>query len=111
MPNRIFLTLALLGTLIITSLFMAVMNNFSQTTPTVFPSHLRDIDLSQRVETLLDTDINLVGSKLRVVVNAAIVTISGIATDEHAMHRALTLASSVHGVNGVQSAMEIELPK
>ena len=62
---------------------MAVMNNFSQTTPTVFPSHLRDIDLSQRVETLLDTTSTWLAPSYASSLNAAIVTISGIATDEH----------------------------
>src|SRR5574343_824345 len=70
-----------------------------------------DAALSDKVETLLRTDIGLAGSQLRVVSKTAIVTVAGSVPDEYALRRALDLASSVRGVREVRNAMEVDLPK
>ncbi len=71
----------------------------------------QDVALGDRVETLLRTDIGLTGSRIRVTSKAAVVTVAGFVPDEHALRRALDLASGVRGVREVRNAMEIELPK
>lgn len=71
----------------------------------------KDAALSDRVETLLRSDIGLTGSYLRVSAKAAVITVGGTVPDQHALQRALELASSVHGVREVRNAMEIDLPK
>ena len=70
-----------------------------------------DAALTDKVETLLRTDIGLAGSQLRVISKAAIVTVAGSVPDEHALRRALDLASGVRGVREVRNAMEVDLPK
>ncbi len=70
-----------------------------------------DDALNDRVETLLRTDIGLAGSRFRVQTHSGIVILGGGVPDEHALHRALELASSVKGVREVRNQLEIELPK
>lgn len=70
-----------------------------------------DSGLSDRVETLLRTDIGLVGSRFRVHSKSGIVTLGGSVPDEHSLRRALDLASSVHGVREVLNALEIDSAK
>ncbi len=67
--------------------------------------------LNDRVETLLRTDIGLAGSRFRVQTHAGIVMLGGGVPDEHALNRALELASSVKGVREVRNQLEIERPK
>jgi hyperosmotically inducible protein len=45
------------------------------------------------------------------VSKAAVVTVAGSVPDEHALRRALDLASGVRGVREVRNAMEVDLPK
>lgn len=71
----------------------------------------QDTALGERVETLLRTDIGLAGSKIRVSAKAAVITVAGTVPDEHALRRALDLASGVRGVREVRNAMEVDLPK
>jgi len=71
----------------------------------------QDTALGDRVETLLRTDIGLAGSRIRVVSRAAVITVAGTVPDEHALRRALDLASGVRGVREVRNALEVELPK
>ncbi|MBL8403121.1 MAG: BON domain-containing protein [Dechloromonas sp.] len=71
----------------------------------------QDAALGERVETLLRTDIGLAGSKIRVFSNAAVITVAGTVPDEHALRRALDLASGVRGVREVRNAMEVYVPK
>lgn len=71
----------------------------------------QDAALGDRVETLLRSDIGLTGSRIRVVSKAAVITVAGYVPDEHALRRALDLASGVRGVREVRNAMEVELPK
>ncbi|MCG2577382.1 BON domain-containing protein [Dechloromonas sp. XY25] len=71
----------------------------------------QDAALGDRVETLLRTDIGLTGSRIRVSSKAAVVTVAGVVPDEHALRRALDLASGVRGVREVRNAMEVDLPK
>jgi osmotically-inducible protein OsmY len=71
----------------------------------------KDAVLNDRVETLLRTDIGLTGSHLRIATRSAVVTVGGSVPDEHALRRALELASNVHGVREVRNAMEVGLPK
>ena len=70
-----------------------------------------DAALTDKVETLLRTDVGLAGSKFRVAAKSAVVTVGGLVPDEHALRRALDLASSVHGVREVRNAMEVDVPK
>jgi osmotically-inducible protein OsmY len=70
-----------------------------------------DATLTDRVETLLRTDIGLAGSQFRVISKSAVVTVGGSVPDEHALRRALDLASGVRGVREVRNAMEVDVPK
>jgi len=70
-----------------------------------------DAVLTEKVETLLRTDVGLAGSQFRILSKSAIVTVGGKVPDEHALRRALDLASGVHGVREVRNAMEVDLPK
>ncbi len=70
-----------------------------------------DNAIAERVENLLRTDVGLAGSQFRVASKAAVVTVGGSVPDEHALRRALDLASSVRGVREVRNAMEVETPK
>lgn len=84
--------------------------------PKVLPGHAAntealDTTLSDKVETILRSDVGLSGSKLRVMAKSAIVTVGGSVPDEHALRRALDLASNVHGVREVRNAMEVVPPK
>ena len=54
-----------------------------------------DSALTDRVETLLRSDIGLVGSRLRVQSRDGVVTVRGKVPDESAMRRALDLASGL----------------
>jgi len=74
-------------------------------------SDSQDLVLHDRVETLLRTDVGLVGSQFRVLARAGVVTVGGTVPDEHSLRRALDLASNVKGVREVRNAMEIESPK
>lgn len=69
-----------------------------------------DPALTDRVETLLRSDIGLAGSRLRVLVRDGVVTVRGKVPDEHAMRRALDLASGLRGVREVRNGMEIGVP-
>lgn len=71
----------------------------------------QDATLIDKVESLLRTDVGLAGSKFRILAKSAVVTIGGSVPDEHALRRALDLASGVHGVREVRNAMEIDPPK
>mgnify|MGYP000058225665 CR=1 FL=1 len=70
-----------------------------------------DAALGDKVETLLRTDLGLTGSQLRILTQSGVVTVGGTVPDEHALRRALDLASSVRGVREVRNSMEIESPK
>lgn len=70
-----------------------------------------DQALSDKVETLLRTDVGLAGSRFRVEGKAGVITLGGSVPDEHSLRRALDLASSVRGVREVRNAMEIDSPK
>jgi hyperosmotically inducible periplasmic protein len=70
-----------------------------------------DDNLNDRVETLLRTDIGLVGARFRVHTENAVVVIAGTVPDEFALYRAIELASGIKGVREVHNAMEIEDPK
>ena len=71
-----------------------------------------DAALSEKVETLLRADVGLVGSQFRIVSKGAVITVGGTVPDEHALRRALDLASGVHGVREVRNAMEVvDFPK
>jgi hypothetical protein len=71
----------------------------------------KDMVLNDKVETLLRTDIGLAGSQFRISTRSSVVTLGGSVPDEHALQRALELASSVRGIREVRNAMEISLPK
>lgn len=70
-----------------------------------------DSTLTDKVETILRTDVGLVGSKIRVSSRSAVVTVAGTVPDEHALRRALDLASSVRGVREVRNGMEVDAQK
>jgi osmotically-inducible protein OsmY len=70
-----------------------------------------DAALHEKVETLLRTDVGLVGSQFRIQSKSGVVTVGGTVPDEHSLRRALDLASAVRGVREVRNAMEIESPK
>jgi len=70
-----------------------------------------DTVLADKVETLLRTDVGLVGSKFRIQNKAGVITIAGTVPDEHSLRRALDLASDVRGVREVRNALEIDVPK
>jgi len=74
-------------------------------------SEAQDAALTDKVETLLRTDVGLAGSQFRIVAKSAVVTVGGSVPDEHALRRALDLASGVHGVREVRNGMEVNLPK
>jgi hypothetical protein len=74
-------------------------------------NEVQDAALTDRVETLLRTDIGLVGSQFRILAKSSVVTVGGSVPDEHALRRALDLASGVRGVHEVRNAMEVDLPK
>lgn len=70
-----------------------------------------DAALTEKVENLLRTDVGLAGSQFRILAKAAVVTVGGTVPDEHALRRALDLASGVRGVREVRNAMEVDVPK
>lgn len=70
-----------------------------------------DAALNDRVETLLKTDVGLVGSRLMAATRGGVVTLAGTVPDEHALRRALDMASSVKGVREVRSTLTIDPPK
>lgn len=74
-------------------------------------SEVHDVALTEKVETLLRTDVGLAGSQFRILAKAAVVTVGGSVPDEHALRRALDLASGVRGVREVRNAMEVDSPK
>jgi osmotically-inducible protein OsmY len=71
----------------------------------------QDAALTDKVETMLRTDIGLAGSQFRILAKSAVVTVGGTVPDEHALRRALDLASGVRGVREVRNAMEVDVPK
>lgn len=70
-----------------------------------------DSALGERVETLLRTDPGLSGGQFRVQAKGGVVTLAGSVPDEHALRRALDLASGVKGVREVRNGMSVDLPK
>ena len=74
---------------------------------TVANAEALDLALSDKVETLLRTDIGLAGSKFRVSTRSAVVTVAGSVPDEHALRRALDLASGVRGVREVRNGLAV----
>ena len=74
-------------------------------------SEILDQGLQDRVETLLRTDVGLVGARFRVRSENAVVVLAGTVPDEQALHRAMELASGIKGVREVRNAMEIDDPK
>ena len=64
-----------------------------------------------KVETLLRSDVGLAGSQIRILARSAVITIAGSVPDEHALRRALDLASEVRGVREVRNALEVDVPK
>jgi hypothetical protein len=74
-------------------------------------NEVHDTALVEKVETLLRTDVGLTGSQFRVLSRSAVVTVGGTVPDEHALRRALDLASGVRGVREVRNAMEVGSPK
>lgn len=81
------------------------------TSSTLPRSELSDAVLNDRIETLLRTDVGLTGSRFRIQTQAGVVRLGGGVPDEHALHRALELASSIKGVREVRNELEIESPK
>ena len=81
------------------------------TSSTLSPAQNADMALNERVETLLRTDIGLAGSRFRIQTRSGVVILGGGVPDEHALHRALELASSVKGVREVRNELAIEFPK
>lgn len=72
---------------------------------------LSDATLSDRVETLLRTDVGLAGGQFRVNSRAGVVTLAGSVPDEHGLRRALDLASGVRGVREIRNSMVVDSPK
>lgn len=70
-----------------------------------------DDGLQDRVETLLRTDVGLVGARFRIRTDNAVVILAGTVPDELALRRAMDLAGSIKGVREVRNAMEIDDPK
>lgn len=70
-----------------------------------------DSVLADKVETLLRTDVGLVGSQFRVQSRSGVVTVGGQVPDEHSLRRALDLVSSIRGVREVRNTMEVDSPK
>ena len=70
-----------------------------------------DAALNDRIETLLRTDVGLAGSRFRIQTRGGVVILGGGVPDEHSLHRAIDLASSVKGVREVRNELEIEFPK
>ena len=66
--------------------------------------------VTDKVETVLRTDIGLAGSRIRVTGRSGIVTIVGRVPDEHALRRAIELAASVRGVREVRNGLELGPP-
>ena len=67
-----------------------------------------DTALTDRVETLLRTDVGLAGGHFRVATRAGVVTLAGTVPDEQSLRRALDIASDVKGVLEVRSVMTID---
>lgn len=70
-----------------------------------------DGGLHDRVETLLRTDVGLVGSHFRIHTENAVVILAGTVPDEFALRRAMELAGSIKGVREVRNEMDISDPK
>ncbi|MCL2344328.1 MAG: BON domain-containing protein [Desulfobulbus sp.] len=70
-----------------------------------------DQGLHDQIEMLLRTDAGLIGSRLRVRADNAVVTVGGTAPDEQAQRRALNLTRRVPGVREVRNDVEINRPK
>ena len=70
-----------------------------------------DATLNGRVETLLRTDIGLVGCHFRAQTNAGIVTLAGTVADEQSLKRALDLASRFKSAREIRNGMVLETPK
>jgi osmotically-inducible protein OsmY len=81
------------------------------TSSTLGATQNNDAALNDRIETLLRTDIGLAGSRFRIQTRGGVVILSGGVPDEHSLHRAIDLASSVKGVREVRNELEIEFPK
>ncbi len=107
----------LVGSLMAVATFTGLaLSAYATDDPKALPGHLanaeaQDATLSDKVETVLRSDVGLVGSQIRVVAKSAVVTVGGSVPDEHALRRALDLASGVRGVREVRNAMEVEPPK
>lgn len=78
---------------------------------TIANNEASDSALADKVETLLRSDVGLTGSRLRVNSKSAVVTVAGSVPDEHALRRALDLASGIRGVREVRNGMEVDSPK
>jgi osmotically-inducible protein OsmY len=74
-------------------------------------TEVHDAALTEKIETLLRTDVGLAGSQFRILTKSAVVTVGGTVPDEHALRRALDLASGVRGVREVRNTMEVDSPK
>ena len=81
------------------------------TSSTLSTTQNADSLLNERIETLLRTDIGLTGSRFRIQTRSGVVILGGGVPDEHALQRAIELASSVKGVREVRNELEIEFPK
>jgi hyperosmotically inducible protein len=81
------------------------------TSSTLGATQNNDAALNDRIETLLRTDIGLAGSRFRIQTRGGVVILGGGVPDEHSLHRAIDLASSVKGVREVRNELEIEFPK
>lgn len=107
----------LVGSLMAAATFAGLaLSAYATDDPKALPGHVAnaealDATLSDKVETMLRSDVGLAGSRLRVIAKSAVVTVGGSVPDEHALRRALDLASSVRGVREVHNAMEVEPPK
>lgn len=109
-------TLATAGLVLATILGSLGLTAFATDNPPVLAVpgasvEVADATLHDKVETLLRTDVGLIGSQFRVQTKSGVITLGGKVPDEHSLRRALDLASSVRGVKEVRNAMEIELPK
>jgi hyperosmotically inducible protein len=81
------------------------------TSSTLGATQNTDAALNDRIETLLRTDVGLAGSRFRIQTRGGVVILGGGVPDEHSLHRAIDLASSVKGVREVRNELEIEFPK
>lgn len=104
---------AFLGAMLLSGLGLAAFatDNTQHAAAVAASAEQPDTVLADKVETLLRTDVGLVGSLFRIQNRGGVITIAGTVPDEHSLRRALDLASDVRGVKEVRNALEIDSPK